>query len=147
VTVVNKALGRDAGQLSISDYGLQFSAWNTLSGQARTATAPAQARLVAVDVIRMDDWIEEHCVQPDVIKIDAENFESEVVAGLAHTIERKPPRSIILETGSQSSLQAGNFLLANGYHVRVSNGPGHLGDWSGSLESANDRYKDVLFVR
>lgn len=146
VTTLNMAAGRQSGRLAISDFGLTYSAWNTLSGSSRmpgVLTKP-KAR-VEVEVVRLDDWCKRELIQPSVIKIDAENFEAEVVGGLAETLLRSRPR-VLMETGSEQAIQAGRALLDLGYEVLVSNQPGVLTLQKDGVEEALVRNKDVLFV-
>ena len=43
VTPLNMAAGRQSGRLTISDFGLTYCAWNTLSGSSRMPKAVASA--------------------------------------------------------------------------------------------------------
>jgi hypothetical protein len=86
-------------------------------------------------------------LSPDVIKIDTENYEAEVIRGLTGTLVKRPPRSIIMETGSSPALEAAKMLLAYGYRVYVWDESGTLKLWPGSIEEANQRYKDMLFSK
>jgi|SRR5215472_7029748 len=146
VTALNMAAGRQSGRLAISDFGLTYSAWNTLSGSSRIpeVLVKPEAR-VEVEVVRLDDWCKQELIQPSVIKIDAENFEAEVVGGLAETLLRSRPR-VLMETGSEQAIQAGRALLDLGYEVLVSNQPGVLTLQKDGVEEALVRNKDVLFV-
>ncbi|MBI2311633.1 MAG: hypothetical protein HYU77_03925 [Betaproteobacteria bacterium] len=53
---------------------------------------------------------------------------------------------VLMETGSSSSLQAGRILARLGYRPHVADSAGNLGPWPGSLEQANETYKDLLFL-
>ena len=53
---------------------------------------------------------------------------------------------MLLEAGSTSALAAGREFEQRGYRVVVSDGPGSLYLWTGSLATANARYKDLLFA-
>jgi len=146
VTALNMAAGRQSGRLTISDFGLTYSAWNTLSGSSRmpgVLTKP-KAR-VEVEVVRLDDWCKRELIQPSVIKIDAENFEAEVIGGLAETLSWLRPR-VLMETGSEQAIQAGRTLLDLDYRVLVSKQPGELTLQKDCVEEAIIRNKDVLFI-
>lgn len=146
VSALNAAAGRQSGRQRISDFGVTYSAWNTLSGSSRMPGVLAEPKArVEVEVICLDDWCERESVWPDVIKIDAENFEAEVIGGLAETLSRCRPR-VLMETGSEQAIQAGHALLALDYHVLVSNQPGVLTLQENGVETALVEYKDVLFV-
>lgn len=86
-----------------------------------------------------------HGLKPGVIKIDAENFEAEVMIGAEQTICLHAP-AVIMETGSAAALQAGSYLVAHDYKIFVSESGGSLSHWQASLDSANTRFKDILFV-
>jgi FkbM family methyltransferase len=146
VTILNMAAGRESGRLTISDFGLTYSAWNTLSASSRMPGMLAQPKArVDVEVIRLDDWCERESIQPTVIKIDAENFETEVIGGLAETLSWSHPR-VLMETGSEQAIQAGLALLDLDYQVLVSTQPGVLTLQKDGVEEALIRNKDVLFV-
>ena len=98
-----------------------------------------------VEVIRLDVWCARESVRPDVIKIDAENFEAEVIGGLSETLSRCRPR-VLMETGSEQAIQVGRTLLDLDYRVLVSRRPGVLTLQEGDVEAALVKNKDVLFV-
>ena len=96
-------------------------------------------------MIRLDDWCERKGIHPALIKIDAENFETEVIDGLAETLARSHPR-ILMETGSAQAIRAGKALMDLDYHVFVSTQTGVLTLQKDRVEEALIRHKDVLFV-
>ncbi len=147
VEALNCAAGDSPGNIAIADFGLKYSAWNTLAETSRLGEAPAgtAARRIPVQVVRPDQICAERKLQPDFIKIDAENFEDKVISGLAGVFAVSRPQ-VLMETGSEQSLAAARRLCDYGYRLRVSDGPGSLYDWNGTTEEANARYKDVLFV-
>ena len=146
VTALNVAAGRQRGRLSISDFGLTYSAWNTLSGSSRMPAVLALPKAqIDVEVIRLDDWCKRESIRPTVIKIDAENFEAEVIGGLAETLSWLRPR-VLMETGSEQAIQAGRTLLDLDYRVLVSKQPGELTLQKDCVEEAIIRNKDVLFI-
>jgi FkbM family methyltransferase len=146
VSALNAAAGRQSGRLTISDFGLTYSAWNTLSGSSRMPGVLAEPKArVEVDVIRLDDWCARESLRPDVIKIDAENFEAEVIGGLTETLSSCRPR-VLMETGSEQAIEAGRALLDLDYRVLVSDQPGVLRLQADGVEDALVKNKDVLFV-
>jgi hypothetical protein len=66
-----------------------------------------------------------------------------VIRGAHHPIAQSQP-VILLESGSQPALDAIHELARLGYQPLVSDSPGVLCRWSGNLEDANQRYKDIL---
>jgi len=146
VTALNAAAGAVEENCQMTDYGLKYCAWNTLSDASRLPDLLHEAESYHnVKVICLDHWLAAAGIQPNVVKIDAENCEDKVIAGLSHTLKMGHPR-ILMETGSVQSLKAGQVLLAEGYRVYVSEGVGSLTCWKGTLEEANTQYKDILFA-
>lgn len=147
IEALNCAAGDAPGNIAITDFGLKYSAWNTLAAESRMSnTLPtAQGRQIQVQLVRPDEVCQQRGLKPDFIKIDAENFEDHVVDGLTGILSAARPL-ILMETGSAQSLAAARKLVAYGYTLRVSDGPGTLYDWNGTLEDANSRFKDVLFA-
>ena len=144
---INVGMGRTPGELSIRDYGLRFCAWNTLADDTRMpdVLAGVEPALHQVKIVCLDDVVAERGIAPDFIKVDAENFEYDVIAGAMDSIRRHQP-TVLLETGSESSLRAGELLLECGYEVHVCEVGGRTRRWEGSLPAANERYKDLLFI-
>lgn len=143
IEAINCAAADTPGETLITDFGLKYSAWNTLAAQSRMDVGAA-GRQLPVQAVRPDAVCGERGLAPAFIKIDAENFEDRVVAGLSEVIARHRPR-VLMETGSGPSLAATKALVASGYTLKVSDGPGSLYGWSGTAEEANSRFKDVLF--
>jgi FkbM family methyltransferase len=147
VTAVNAGAGETAGRLELLDFGVRYSAFNSFASDLRLPSmARPDSHRVAVPIIALDDYIEEHGLTPGFIKVDAENFEMPVVSGLRRTLARCSPR-ILLETGSDSSQQAGEQLVAAGYRLYVSKRFGDLHACAEPLAEANRGYKDILFSR
>jgi FkbM family methyltransferase len=147
IEAVNRAAGDAPARVEIADFGLKHSAWNTLAVESRMpgVLAAESARRIMVESVRLDAFALERGLVPDFVKIDAENFEHAVVAGLAGLLDRAAP-IVLLESGSPSALAAGQLLAVRGYRTVVSEGPGSLHPWQGPLEDANARFKDLLFV-
>lgn len=144
---LNLGAGKQDSVLDIADYGLQYCAWNTLSDESRMplTLAGIEANRVKVKVVNLDDYLAEKGVVPSFIKIDAENFEAEVIAGLAHTLPKTRP-IVLMETGSAASLTAAESLVSQGYRPHVVPRPGVVEAWQGPLDEANRRFKDILFL-
>jgi FkbM family methyltransferase len=144
---VNRAANDTAGEIEIADFGLRYSAWNTLAAESRMpdVLGANTVKHLKVRAVRLDDFARERGVTPDFVKIDAENFEHAVVAGLRGLLDAARP-VVLLESGSDSALAAGRQFETCGYRAFVSDGPGTLYAWDGPLEEANARYKDLLYV-
>lgn len=145
-TMLHAALGREAGQAEITDFGLQYSAWNYMGGEHRATSLPGQttAKKHPVTVMTIDQVVEKHKLAPNLIKIDTENYEEEVFAGMSATVERYRP-SIILETKSEFSLRVGEKLLSNGYKPYVRANSYDVVVASGSWSEVNFNESNVLF--
>jgi FkbM family methyltransferase len=147
IEAVNQAAGDADGEVEIADFGLKYSAWNTLAAESRMPglLGANACKHLKVPAVRLDAYARARGLIPDFIKIDAENFEHAVVNGLQGLLEQSQP-VVLLEAGSESALAAGRRFEELGYRVVASDGPGSLHAWNGTLESANARYKDLLFV-
>jgi FkbM family methyltransferase len=147
VVAENLAIGRVAGHAELSDYGLKYCAWNSLALLSRLGELPEEVTVskVKVGLTTIDDYVRSHNLSPDVIKIDAENFEAEVIAGSQFILATYQP-SVIMECGSEAALLAGKQLLASNYATFVSERCGDLRRWDGELAVANEKFKDLLFV-
>jgi FkbM family methyltransferase len=147
VEVFNLAAGGVDTRLDISDFGLKYSAWNSFASEARMPQFGRDgfAAKVEVGVVALDTLLAARNLQPDFIKIDAENFEADVIQGLAATLRAKPVK-VLMETGSDSSLRAGYFLLDLGLRPHVADIYGELSACPEDYADANMRYKDILFM-
>jgi spore maturation protein CgeB len=101
---INAAAGTTAGSMESRDYGLKFSAWNTLApdgglgptGDGPTAQGPAQVR---VEVPTLDGVATARGLVPGFIKIDAWNFETEVLDSASQVLQSARP-TLLLKAGS-----------------------------------------------
>jgi len=146
VLAVNAALGQTEGGAELNDYGLRHCAWNSLAEVSRLSpdVLGQPVRLEHVKLRALDNFVFEYGIAPTLVKIDAENFESEIIKGGHTTLSRLVPM-IIMETGTSASLEACRALLGMGYRPHVSDKVGHLEPWTLGIEAVNLRYKDILF--
>ncbi|MFN0112729.1 MAG: FkbM family methyltransferase [Blastocatellia bacterium] len=99
VLIQNCAAFSSETQLTLRDFGMEYSAFNSAFGMRETESNAPQGREFAARARKADDVIRESGMQNvDLIKIDAESSELHVLEGLTETIRRDHPR-IILETG------------------------------------------------
>jgi FkbM family methyltransferase len=72
---------------------------------------------VAVDMVRLDDFFEEHSIKPKLVKIDVEGFELSVLKGMAHTLRHCVPMVMVEVQADQeevfSLLSAAGYTLFN----------------------------------
>jgi len=145
VIALNVAAGSEAGRLILADYGLAHSAWNTLRDVSRLPQVLGEpSARIEVEVITLDSWIGNKSICPKLIKIDAENFEDEVVGGLKETIMKCRPR-ILIEAASEAALRASVKLSEFEYVPYISDRPGSLCMAKGLLEEVALRYYNILF--
>lgn len=147
ITALNFGAGKQGSSLNIADYGLQYCAWNTMADESRmpTALAGVKANRVKVNVVKLDDYLEENGIVPSFIKIDTENFEADVIVGLANTLRKARP-IVLMETGSAASLTAAEFLANQGFRPHIVLRPCVVEEWQGPLDEANNLFKDILFL-
>ncbi|HKU95445.1 MAG TPA: FkbM family methyltransferase [Vineibacter sp.] len=89
VSVVPMAAWDERTQLVLRDFGWLQSSFNSVVA-ARVNGNP-RSDSIEVAAMPVDDWLAEHDIVPDFIKIDAESAEHRVLRGLRRTIERYHP--------------------------------------------------------
>lgn len=68
---------------------------------------------VTVEMVRLDDFIKNHSIKPELIKIDVEGFELNVLKGMIHTIHRDFPKIMVEVQADEAELL--NLLRDAGY--------------------------------
>jgi FkbM family methyltransferase len=148
IQIENLAIGDFEGVMPINDYGLIMCAWNTLSSTPRDnkLNTDTAGNIVDVNVVSLDSYVIKNQLKPDVIKIDAENYESNVIKGMFNTIKLYHPK-IIMEIGGQGAENVIESLIEMNYkpHVTVKD-TGELKEWLGTISELNDNYVDALFI-
>jgi len=123
LTALNRAVYSKASEIEIQDFGLTFSAFNSIYSGKMSAAEKNQVagQSVQVTAITIDDFIAENKITPDVIKIDAEGAELEILKGMTGLLETGKT-IITLEVGDipdvegmPTSKAVIEFLLAKGY--------------------------------
>lgn len=118
------ALHAQRGRASFSDFGVRYSAYNSLFAPRLDERNRRRARAIrhVVETWAVDDFVADRGVVPDFVKIDAESAEYAVLRGMRHTVERRRPL-ISLEVGdfdlpnAPSSRTTIEFLLERGYEA------------------------------
>jgi FkbM family methyltransferase len=77
----------------------------------------ARQTSLKVKLITLDNYVKQHDVYPDVLKIDVEGAESEVLKGAGHLIAKAAPSFIIELHNPQQDLEVARILLAHGYSI------------------------------
>lgn len=124
VTLNNVAAWSEETTLKFTDYGVQWSAFNSLYGAKLENSMVAKMNPVSYDVkaISIDKYVDESGVRPDFIKIDAESAEYDILKGMTTTLNDIRP-IITLEVGDvnegefKNSSDCVHFLVAHNYKV------------------------------
>lgn len=99
----NLAVWSSITEIEMKDFGLQFSAYNSVF--APRLPPDFWERLpvhkLTVTAVDIDSYVESTNVRPDVIKIDAESAEFEVLKGMVGVLEEIRP-VVILEVGDEN---------------------------------------------
>jgi FkbM family methyltransferase len=101
VVLNNLAVHRDDGaSITLSDYGLRYSAFNTVASTKLEAWAVEafQPKDVTVPTVSIDAYVQRTGAKPGFIKIDAEGAELSILQGMTRTLTEIRPL-ITLEVG------------------------------------------------
>lgn len=121
----NMAAWREDEEMTFTDFGIEFSAFNTLGDSKLTANeaARAKARRVPVRARSIDSYIAETGVVPDVLKIDTEGAEHQVLLGMNRLLTTRRPMltlevgDIGTAAGERGSRRVVDHMLALGYEA------------------------------
>ncbi len=148
VALNNLAVDARPGSVVINDYGLRFSAFNSLFDPRLPAseTGRREGAKIPVEAVALDDYAARRGV-PDFVKIDAEGSEHRVLSGMTRIIEAHRP-IIAVEVGdwgidgTTPCRDVVRFLLAKGY------GPYEYRDGKIVRHAVKERYGDgnLLFL-
>lgn len=122
VTLHNCAVYSACKKLIMYDYGIEYSAFNSMY-QARLQKKilhTLRPKEHVVNAITIDEFVQNNHVKPDFIKIDAESAEYEILLGMQKTIDTCRP-IITLEVGDEhiegvrESSKLVRFLIQKNY--------------------------------
>ena len=124
VTLNNVAAWSEETTLNFTDYGVQWSAFNSLySAKLDNSIVETMSPTdYEVEAISIDKYVEESGERPDFIKIDAENAEYDILTGMTNTLRDIRP-IITLEVGDvnegdfKNSSACVHFLTDHSYKV------------------------------
>ncbi len=125
------AVADQQGTLELTDYGTTFAAFNTITdGNMNNAVeelsqAPKQT---TVSTTTIDAYVEEHQLQLDFIKIDAEGAEPLIIKGMQKTLESARPL-LSMEVGDSSDRHSSDtvkMLTEFGYTIQRYNAQDRL---------------------
>ncbi|MBX3390993.1 MAG: FkbM family methyltransferase [Phycisphaeraceae bacterium] len=124
VTLVNAAGFSREDKLDFTDFGVEYSAYNSLSkGKVAfdKSRPPPTPKHFQVDAITIDGYIERTGAKPNLLKIDAEGAELEILKGMEKTLREVRP-IVTLEMGdvgaakgTRTSRPVVDHILARGY--------------------------------
>jgi FkbM family methyltransferase len=108
VTLNNMAVWSESAALTFKDYGVRFSAFNSIYGAkiSEEKVRGAVAREISIKTVNIDQYIEDSGARPDFIKIDAESAEYEILQGMEKTLTQIRP-AISVEVGD---IREGDFI-------------------------------------
>lgn len=125
VRVEAAALHAESGELELTDFGIAYSALNTLLSTARVPVSvrpPVKPARYPVPTTTVDEYISHSGIVPDALKIDAEGSEVNILHGMRGLLAGGSPL-ITLETGdyphmeSPATAVAIEFLEDYGYRA------------------------------
>ena len=125
------AVADQLGTLELTDYGTAFAAFNTIADGNMDSVAedlnlaPKQTN---VSTTTIDAYAEEHKLQLDFVKIDAEGAEPLIIKGMRNTLETARPM-LSLEVGDSSdrhSVDTVKILTDFGYTIQRYNSENRL---------------------
>lgn len=122
VRLNNLAVFSKKGTICIHDYGLNYSAFNSLYRARLPENVLSKLSVVKhkVETISIDEYVDATGAKPDFIKIDAESAEFEILSGMQKTIEKYHP-IITIEVGDYgvsgvpSSKELIKYAISKGY--------------------------------
>lgn len=122
--VINKACWERPGQVTINDYGIENSGFNSLLAPREGVGEQAgrKARPIEVSAVDFDSLSAELGLAPDFVKIDAESSELAILKGMRRTLaEARPILSIEMGDfgveGAPPSREVVAFVEALDYSV------------------------------
>ncbi len=149
IYINNIAVFSNRKKLLFKDYGVRFSAFNSAC-EARLKKATLRGLKVKtheIETISLDEYIEDRGIEPDFIKIDAENAEYEILQGMEKILNKIRP-SISIEVGDMDikdvvcSKDLILYLIDRGYQ------PYEFIDGKVVTHELKDRYEydNILFL-
>jgi FkbM family methyltransferase len=150
IRINNKALFSEKKDLLLKDYGIRYSAFNTIYNSKLDKNTIQKSDITEhiIEGITLDDYVESNSVIPDFIKIDAEGSEYDILVGGQKTIEKYHPL-ITIEVGDTDvrnvpkSKELIEYLI--GYNYQPYNYvDGNIKVHSSRIDSY--RYDNILFV-
>ncbi len=104
IYINNMAVFSTQKTISFNDYGLIFSAFNSIYPPRlrESALKTMEVKNYEIRAISVDEYIDSNKIAPDFIKIDAESAEYDILCGMETTLSHLRP-IIVLEVGDIDS--------------------------------------------
>lgn len=91
VNVEGVAVWSSAGSRIFTDFGSEFSAFNSFFGARLEQREELSGTSLCVETVSVDDYAQKTSIRPDVVKVDAESSEMEVLRGMVATLTKSRP--------------------------------------------------------
>ena len=103
-TVHCVAVGEDEGHIDFNDYGVNYSAFNSMYGARKGDGKLQPINCSQVPVTTLDAFCSRTNVKPDIVKIDVESSEMLVLNGMQTVLKTNRP-VVVIEMGDFSYLE------------------------------------------
>jgi FkbM family methyltransferase len=151
IKINNNALFSENRDLVLKDYGIKYSAFNSLFTSYKLNNNEIINTKITehkVKGISIDDYVEKNSIVPNFIKIDAENSEYNILVGSKKTIEKYHPL-ITIEVGDKEVNKNSNSrdlidYLMNSNYLPYNYINGEIK--AHCLKSECYKYDNILFV-
>jgi len=116
------ALLNKEGSVFFTDYGSQYSVFNTLNKRMdKDFFKGKKAKTIKIKTIILDEYCRENNIKPDFIKIDAEGTEYLILEGMSHVLKSSRPLIILEVSGDEeweeNCQKSIKILLNNNYKI------------------------------
>ena len=92
IFINNNAIWDLETEIEFNDYGLSSSAFNSINeSRDKKNYFKVPKKKIKVKALRLDDYVREHKILPQLIKIDAESAEYQVLKGMDNILSNLQP--------------------------------------------------------
>lgn len=115
------AVSNEVGKIQLKDYGVEYAAFNTIADGKIATEAPHANKPTPTEVatIPLDEYVADHNLKPDFVKIDAEGAEPLILSGMKSVLEKFHPTVSLEGDGSNDdkTLSCVKTFVELGYEV------------------------------